>query len=594
MKNIINFSIIAHINHGKSTLADRLIETCKNLKPNSIKTQSLDTMDLEREKGITIKSQCVTLKYYKNNKEYILNFIDTPGHTDFSYEVSRSLSACKGVILLIDINQGIEAQTLSNYKKASNENLKIIIALNKIDIAKVDINTQRQTINSFLKIENENIIEISAKTGLGIKNLIEKIIDYIPLEHNTDQEKLQALIIDSWFDNYTGITCLINVKNGIILKNEKIIALSTNNTYKITELGVFTPEKILRSELTSGEIGFITLTCKDPLQIKIGDTITSSTNPSTISLPNFKKIHPRVYAGIYPMDSNNFEVLKVALSKLSLNDSSIEYTAQKSSIFGLGFKCGFLGILHLEIIQERLEREYNLKIVITPPNVLYKIMLKNNKEICITNPADLPEIHTIKDIYEPIAKTTIIAPTQYLGKIIELCNENRCIKINTFHTINNVSIESEIPLSELIFNFFNKLQTLTNGFSSLDYTEITYIKSDLVKINILLNEKQVDVLEFIVHKTHAHKTGKALIEKLSQIIPKQLFDIKIQAAIEKKIIARISIKALKKNVLSKCYGGDISRKKKLIQKQKDGKKRMKKFGNIEIPQNAFFTIFNIK
>lgn len=593
MKKIINFSIIAHINHGKSTLADRLIEVCKNLEINSIKKQSLDTMDLEREKGITIKSQCVALNYKLNNQEYILNLIDTPGHTDFSYEVSRVLSACNGVILLIDVNQGIEAQTISNYKKAVNENLQIIIALNKIDIAKIDIEIQKQNILELIPIKKECIFEVSAKTGLGIKNLIEAIINYIPQTTYTAQARLQVLIIDSWFDNYIGITCLINIKNGSLKKDDKILAMSTKAIYKIIELGVFTPEKTHKTELISGEIGFININCKDPSQINVGDTFTSINDPADNKLPDFKKIHPRVYASIYPTESDDFEDLKIALSKLSLNDSSINYSMQKSSIFGLGFKCGFLGILHLEIIQERLEREYNLKIIITPPNVIYKIILKNNLELYITNPSDMPDINLIKEIHEPITLTNIIAPTQYLGKIIELCIDSRGGKINTTYTSNTISVESEIPLSEIIFNFFNKLQTITNGFASFDYTELKYQKSDLVKISIILNEKKIDILDFIVHKINAYKISKAFIEKLAQIIPRQLFDIKIQAAIERKIIVKTLIKALKKNVLSKCYGGDISRKKKLIQKQKLGKKRMKKIGNIEIPQTAFFAMLDI-
>lgn len=593
MKNIINFSIIAHINHGKSTLADRLIEVCKNLKINSIKNQILDSMDLEREKGITIKSQCVTLKYTYNEKTYILNLIDTPGHTDFSYEVNRALSVCNGAILLIDINQGIEAQTISNYKKAINNNLTIIIGLNKIDIAKKDITEQKELIYETLNIEKENIIEISAKNGYGVKNLIEKIIEKIPQTEVKEKKFLTAIIIDSWFDNYVGITCLINIIDGVVKKNEKIIIVNTNNTYKINDLGIFTPEKEYKNELTSGDIGFINISCKDPQQIKIGDTITKVDNPEKIKLDIIKKIKPRVYACIYPIEANDFENLKNSLSKLALNDSSIEYYIQKSTIFGLGFKCGFLGILHLEIIQERLEREYNLKIIITPPNVIYQIIQKDNCEKIITNPAELPDLNKIKEIKEPFTKITIVTHTQYLGKVIDLCKEHRCETINIEHQKKNSIITSDIPLAEIIFNFFSKLQIITNGYSSLDFSEIIYKKSNLTKINIIINDKKIDILEFIVHKDNAYKNGKFLIEKLSEEIPKHMFDIKIQAAIENKIIARVSIKGLKKNVLSKCYGGDISRKKKLIEKQKLGKQRMKKFGNIEIPQRAFFSLLEI-
>lgn len=593
MTNIINFSIIAHINHGKSTLADRLIEETKNLKLNSIKNQILDSMEIEREKGITIKAQCVTLYYKLKGLDYILNLIDTPGHADFSYEVNRSLSACTGAILLIDVNQGIEAQTISHYKKALNENLKILIALNKIDIAKVDITEQKKNISELMEINQNNIIEVSAKTGYGIKNLIEKIIEQIPSIKKNTNSALQALIIDSWFDSYIGITCLINIKSGSIKKNEKIITLNNNELYKITSIGIFTPEKEYKNELNLGEIGFITLNCKDPYKIIIGDTITSVENSTTQKLKTLIKVKPKVYANIYPIESHEFENLKIALSKLALNDSSIECTISKSAVFGMGFNCGFLGLLHLEIIQERLEREYNIKIIITPPNVIYKLILKNNIEKYITSISDMPDMHNIKEIHEPITITTIITQNQYMGKVIELCKESRADKINTKFSTTNILIESEIPLSEIIFNFFSKLQTITNGFSSLDYTEIFYKKSDLTKLDIIINEKKIDMLEFIIHKKLAYKYGKIIIEKLATLIPKQLFDIKIQASVENKIISKITIKGLKKNVLSKCYGGDISRKKKLIAKQKVGKKRMKKFGNIEIPQTAFFAMLEI-
>jgi len=590
-KNIRNFAIIAHIDHGKSTLADRFIEICQNLKKNEIKNQMLDSMDLEREKGITIKSQCLTLNYKLNDENYTLNLIDTPGHSDFSYEVSRALEACDGVILLIDATQGIEAQTLSNYQKALEKNLYTIIALNKIDLNIPDITKIKNDITTILN--EKNIIEISAKTGYGVKNLIKTLITKIPKPNGSQDDKLEVLIIDSWFNNYLGVTCLINVKNGIIQKNDKIITISTNKIHKISQLGIFNPKKIYKNSLSSGEIGFITLGCKNINEIQVGDTITLHSNPLTKQITKLKKITPRIFANIFPLTTEKFGNLKDALEKLSLNDSSIEYSPQKSNIFGFGFKCGFLGLLHLDITKERLEREYNLKTIITPPNVVFKIIKKDNTEKYINTPSELDNIHNLKEIQEPIALVTILVPPEYIGKIITLCNEKKGIQITLNYHKTKTTIIYHIPLNEIIFNFFDKLQTTSNGLASMDYKLITYTKSNLTKLNILINDKRIDMLEFIIHKDESYKKGKELIDKLKNIIPKQLFEIKIQAAIENKIIARTTIKALKKDVLSKCYGGDITRKKKLLKKQKIGKKRLKKNSNIDIPKNIFAKIIDI-
>lgn len=594
MNNIRNFAIIAHIDHGKSTLADRFIELCKNISRDKIKSQTLDTMDLEREKGITIKAQCLTLKYKLDEQEYTLNLIDTPGHIDFSYEVSRALAACDGVILLIDITQGIEAQTLSHYTNALNENLEIIVALNKIDIKNHNILQLKNEIENTLNIDQDTFIEISAKTGYGVKNLITSIIKNIPAPKGHNDNKLKALIIDSWFNTYVGITCIINIKDGIISKNDKIIVMSTNKIYKVHDLGIFVPEKKTKNFLKTGETGFIIIGSKELNEIRTGDTITLFSDPALSPLSGLKTIQPKIFATIYPSSSDQFEDLKIALSKLILNDSSLTYTLQQSNIFGFGFKCGFLGLLHMEITQERLEREYNLSIIITPPNVMYKLILKDNSEKYINTVSDIPQSNLIKELQEPIALVTILAPNTYTSDVITLCNEARGSQKKIDYKTTNVLINYEIPMSELIFNFFPKLQTISNGFASFDYVFLKYQKSDLTKVNILINDKKIDALEFILHKNDSYQKSKAIIHKMEKIIPQQLFEIKIQAAIEKKIIAKTTIKALKKNVLSKCYGGDISRKKKLLKKQKEGKKRLKKIGNVEIPQNAFLSIMNIE
>lgn len=593
MKNIRNFSIIAHIDHGKSTLADRIIEICNNLEKDKLNL-ILDSMELEKEKGITIKSQCVTLNYNFNNQEYILNLIDTPGHMDFTYEVSRAIAACEGAILLIDSSQGIEAQTLANYNKALSQGIKIIVVLNKIDLPQANPELIEKEITTILKPEITFIPKISAKTGKGIKELIELVIKYIPSPNGNPEEPLQALIIDSWFNNYLGVIILVKINTGTLNKKEKIIVMSKNKTYKIINLGIFNIKKIYKNTLKTGEVGFIITGSKEIDAFPIGDTITSQSNPSKSSLLSFKKIKPNIFAGIFPENTENFEFLKTALAKLKLNDSSLEYTIQKSNILGFGFRCGFLGTLHLEIIKERLEREYNIKIITTPPTVIFKIIQKDGKIKYIDNPNQLPEMNLLSEIQEPIALVNIITPEKYLGSIIKLCINNRGTKENIIHTTNNICVNFKIPMNEIIFNFLSKLKTMSQGFASMEYCFLEFKKSDLVKLNIIVNKKKIDTLEFIIHKDDSYKKGKEIIETLKEIIPKHMFDITIQASIENKIIAKTSIKALRKNVTAKCYGGDITRKKKLLKKQSEGKKQMKATGKVEIPKEAFFAILETK
>ncbi|HFL8824324.1 MAG TPA: translation elongation factor 4 [Candidatus Azoamicus sp. OHIO1] len=591
MKYIRNFSIIAHIDHGKSTLADRFIEICNKLEKEKLNL-ILDSMELEKEKGITIKSQCITLNYEFEGNIYTLNLIDTPGHMDFTYEVSRAISACEGAILLIDASQGIEAQTIANYNKAIAKNLKIITVLNKIDLIQADPNLIENEIRTILNIDTNEIPRISAKNGTGVKDLIETIIKTIPHPSGNLNNKLQALIIDSWFNNYLGIIALIKIENGILNKNDKIIIMSTNKIHKVIELGIFNLKKEYKDKLNTGEVGFIVTGSKDTENFPIGDTITLQANPSTLPLTSFQKIKPNIFAGIFTIEPDNFEFLKVALAKLRLNDSSLEYTIQNSNVFGFGFRCGFLGPLHMEIITERLEREYNLKTITTPPSVMFKITLKNGTIKYIDNPNQLPELNLISNILEPIADVNIVTPEKYLGSVIKLCISNRGVQNNIMYTSNQISVKYKIPINEIIFSFCNKLKTISQGFASMEYSFCEFKKADLIKLSILVNKKKIDALEFIIHRNDSYKKGKDIIEILKEIIPKHMFDVTIQAAIENKIIARAVIKALRKNVTAKCYGGDITRKKKLLKKQSLGKKRMKNTGNVEIPQKAFLAILD--
>lgn len=588
--NIRNFSIIAHIDHGKSTLADRFIEICKKLKRNEFRNQMLDSMDIEREKGITIKAQCLTLNYNLNGVFYTLNLIDTPGHIDFSYEVSRSLEACDGVVLLVDITKGVQAQTLSNYHKALEKKLKIILVINKIDVVIPNSDIIKiEILNNFKECD---YLEISAKTGYGVKELIEKIIVALPSPSGSIRNVLDILIIDSWFDNYLGVICVIKINDGVVRKNDKVVTVSNNKSYKIDNLGVFVPERVYKDFLFSGEIGFIILGCKNLNEIEVGDTITSFPSKLNKNIKKIDKISPKIFANIFPSSSEKFFNLKESLAKLSLNDSSLCYIQQNSSIFGFGFRCGFLGLLHLDITKERLEREYGLKIIITPPNVIFKVIFKDKSEKYISSPSELIDSDKF-EIHEPIALLTILTEVRYIGYITKLCEKKRGLQKDIIYNNEKVIIKYYIPMSEIIFNFFNELQSLTKGLSSMDYCFEKYKKADVTKLYILINNKKVDILEFIVYKDQAYQRGRDLVEKLKKIIPRQLFEIKIQASLDKRIIARATIKALRKNVLDKCYGGDISRKKKLLKKQKIGKKKMVQSGDVKLPINLFSKIIDI-
>jgi len=593
MKNIRNFSIIAHIDHGKSTLADRLIETCNGLTRREMKSQVLDNMDIERERGITIKSQCVTLEYQYNNTNYTLNLIDTPGHVDFSYEVSRSLSACEGTILIVDASQGIEAQTLANYITAKKKGLKIIPVINKIDLPNARPEEVKKEMRSIMNIDPESIIEISAKTGFNIDKLLKEIINKIPCPESDDKPGLQALIIDSWFDKYLGVISLVKIFKGTIRKKEKIKIFSTQKTYIADKIGVFTPKRMEKDCLETGSVGFIVANIKNINGAPVGDTIISSKDYELGSLDGFKKVMPRVYASIFPSDSNDFRDFQLALKKLSLNDASLYYEAENSKILGFGFRCGFLGILHMEIVQERLEREYNLKLITTIPTVIYEVLNKKNQVVHIDNPTNLPEKQFLIEIREPIAKVNILSPKDFIGSIMILCEEKRGIQKGISYSEYQVSLEYEIPMNEIILNFFDKLKSITKGYASLDYSFLHYKKSDLVKLDVLINKKKVDILSYIISKDKSQHYANFLSKKIKELLPKQLIDISIQIAIGGNIISRSNVKALRKNVTDKCYGGDITRKRKLLEKQKKGKKRMKQIGSINIPQDVFLSLLKM-
>ncbi|QJC34855.1 translation elongation factor 4 [Enterobacteriaceae endosymbiont of Donacia piscatrix] len=594
MKNIRNFSIIAHIDHGKSTFADRLIEICGGLSIREMTSQVLDSMILEKERGITIKAQSVSLKYKsQNNNTYKLNFIDTPGHVDFSYEVSRSLSACEGALLLIDASQGIEAQTISNCKMAMDMGLKVLPVINKIDLLSIDIKKITNDIQEITGIKSTTYLKCSAKTGLGVKKVIENIVKKIPSPIGNIKKKLQALIIDSWFDNYLGVIALVCIKNGQILRGMKIIILNTKKKYCIKKIGIFTPKKKILNILKCGDVGWIVLGTKNIIEVPVGATITSYINPSSKILPGFKKSIPKVFAGLFPVISDEYNIFSNALKKLSLNDSSLFFEPETSEVLGYGYRCGFLGLLHMEIIQQRLLNEYNIHIITTIPTVKYKIKTIDNKILFIDNPSKFPNSSLIKEIREPILKCKIFSPIKYIGKIIKLCISKNGIQKDIIYHNNNVILTYEIPMIGIIINFFDKLKSITKGFGSLDYNFLKFKKSNLICINILINKKRIDALTTITYNNKIYSYSRSLIEKLKILIPRQQFDITIQATINKKIISSTNIKQLRKNVIAKCYGGDVSRKKKLIQKQKEGKKRMKSIGNIKLPPSIFLDMLKI-
>lgn len=594
MKNIRNFSIIAHIDHGKSTLSDRLIQTCGGLSDREMAEQVLDSMDLERERGITIKAQSVTLNYQaKDGETYQLNFIDTPGHVDFSYEVSRSLAACEGALLVVDAGQGVEAQTLANCYTAIEMNLEVVPILNKIDLPAADPERVAEEIEDIVGIDALDAVRCSAKTGQGIEDVLEEIVRKIPAPEGDPNAPLQALIIDSWFDNYLGVVSLVRIKNGTLRKGDKIKVMSTGQSYNVDRLGIFTPKQVDTAQLNCGEVGWVVCAIKDILGAPVGDTLTSHNNSATSVLPGFKKVKPQVYAGLFPISSDDYEAFRDALGKLSLNDASLFYEPENSTALGFGFRCGFLGLLHMEIIQERLEREYDLDLITTAPTVVYEVEQTNGEVVYVDSPAKLPPLNNIAEIREPIAECNMLLPQSYLGNVITLCVEKRGVQTNMVYHGNQVALTYEIPMGEVVLDFFDRLKSTSRGYASLDYGFKRFQASDMVRVDIMINGERVDALALIVHKDNAQYRGRELVEKMRELIPRQQFDIAIQAAIGNHIIARSTVKQLRKNVLAKCYGGDVSRKKKLLQKQKEGKKRMKSLGNVEVPQEAFLAILHV-
>ncbi|MGQ0286942.1 translation elongation factor 4 [Pasteurellaceae bacterium 22721_9_1] len=594
MKNIRNFSIIAHIDHGKSTLSDRLIQTCGGLSDREMEAQVLDSMDLERERGITIKAQSVTLNYKaKDGETYQLNFIDTPGHVDFSYEVSRSLAACEGALLVVDAGQGVEAQTLANCYTAIEMNLEVVPILNKIDLPAADPERVAEEIEDIVGIDAMEAVRCSAKTGVGIDEVLEEIVHKIPAPEGDPEAPLQALIIDSWFDNYLGVVSLVRIKNGTLRKGDKIKVMSTGQSYNVDRLGIFTPKQVDTTVLNCGEVGWVVCAIKDILGAPVGDTLTSHHNPATSVLPGFKKVKPQVYAGLFPISSDDYEAFRDALGKLSLNDASLFYEPENSTALGFGFRCGFLGLLHMEIIQERLEREYDLDLITTAPTVVYEVEQTNGEVIYVDSPSKLPPLSNIAEIREPIAECNMLLPQSYLGNVITLCVEKRGVQTNMVYHGNQVALTYEIPMGEVVLDFFDRLKSTSRGYASLDYGFKRFQAADMVRVDIMINGERVDALALIVHKDNAQYRGRELVEKMRELIPRQQFDIAIQAAIGNHIIARSTVKQLRKNVLAKCYGGDVSRKKKLLQKQKEGKKRMKSLGNVEVPQEAFLAILHV-
>ncbi|HHF3572215.1 translation elongation factor 4 [Haemophilus influenzae] len=594
MKNIRNFSIIAHIDHGKSTLSDRLIQTCGGLSDREMEAQVLDSMDLERERGITIKAQSVTLNYQaKDGETYQLNFIDTPGHVDFSYEVSRSLAACEGALLVVDAGQGVEAQTLANCYTAIEMDLEVVPILNKIDLPAADPERVAEEIEDIVGIDAMEAVRCSAKTGVGIEDVLEEIVAKIPAPEGDPNAPLQALIIDSWFDNYLGVVSLVRIKNGVLRKGDKIKVMSTGQTYNVDRLGIFTPKQEDTTVLECGEVGWVVCAIKDILGAPVGDTLTHQHNSATEVLPGFKKVKPQVYAGLFPVSSDDYEAFRDALGKLSLNDASLFYEPETSTALGFGFRCGFLGLLHMEIIQERLEREYDLDLITTAPTVIYEVEMTNGEVVYVDSPAKLPPLNNIAEIREPIAECNMLVPQEYLGNVITLCVEKRGVQTNMVYHGNQIALTYEIPMGEVVLDFFDRLKSTSRGYASLDYGFKRFQVADMVRVDIMINSERVDALALIVHKDNSQYRGRELVEKMRELIPRQQFDIAIQAAIGNHIIARSTVKQLRKNVLAKCYGGDVSRKKKLLQKQKEGKKRMKSLGNVEVPQEAFLAILHV-
>ncbi|MEQ6342271.1 MAG: translation elongation factor 4 [Gammaproteobacteria bacterium] len=591
MKYIRNFSIIAHIDHGKSTLSDRLIQICGGLSQREMSAQVLDSMDLERERGITIKAQSVSLNYKaKDGHTYHLNFIDTPGHVDFSYEVSRSLAACEGALLVVDAAQGVEAQSVANCYTAIEQGLEVVPVLNKIDLPSAEPERVIKEIEEIIGIEAGDAVLISAKTGVGIPDLLEEIVTRIPAPQGDPEAPLQALIIDSWFDNFLGVVSLVRIRNGTLLPKQKIKVMSTGKIFQVEKVGVFTPKRKETDGLHAGEVGYIIAGIKDINGAPVGDTLTHADRPASEPLPGFKAIQSQVFAGLFPISPEDYEAFRDALSKLRLNDASLFYEPETSQALGLGFRCGFLGMLHMEIVQERLEREYNLNLISTAPTVVYEVVTKKGEVLRVDNPSKLPDIGQIAETREPIILANILVPQQYLGAVITLCVEKRGAQKSLQYLGNQAVLSYELPMNEVVMDFFDRLKSVSRGYASLDYAFARYQTADLVKLDVLINGEKVDALSIIVHREQSQYRGRELVEKMKDVIPRQMFEVAIQAAIGGHVIARQTVKAMRKNVIAKCYGGDTSRKKKLLEKQKEGKKRMKQLGSVEIPQEAFLAV----
>ncbi|MEC4726736.1 translation elongation factor 4 [Shewanella sp. D64] len=594
MKHIRNFSIIAHIDHGKSTLSDRLIQECGGLSEREMAAQVLDSMDIERERGITIKAQSVTLNYTALDGEtYQLNFIDTPGHVDFSYEVSRSLAACEGALLVVDAGQGVEAQTLANCYTALEMDMHVVPVLNKIDLPQADPDRVAEEIEDIVGIEATDAVRCSAKTGVGIKDVLEVIVAEIPPPEGDVDGPLQALIIDSWFDSYQGVVSLVRIKNGVLKKGDKFKVMSTGQNYNADRVGIFTPKQTDTTVLRTGEVGYVIAGIKEIHGAPVGDTLTHAKHGAEKALAGFKKVKPQVYAGLFPISTDDYENFRDALNKLSLNDASLFFEPETSSALGFGFRIGFLGLLHMEIIQERLEREYDLELITTAPTVVYEIITTNGDTIYVDNPSDLPAINNITEMREPIVETNILVPKEYLGNVITLCIEKRGVQKNLVYHGNQVALTYELPMAEVVMDFFDRLKSTSRGYASLEYNFIRFEPADMVRLDVLINGDRVDALAMIIHKGLIRSKGLALVNKMKELIPRQMFDIAIQAAVGTQVIARSSIKAMRKDVTAKCYGGDVSRKKKLLNKQKEGKKRMKQVGNVEVPQEAFLAVLKL-
>ena len=594
MDQIRNFSIIAHIDHGKSTLADRFIQLCGGLEEREMSAQVLDTMDIERERGITIKAQSVSLNYTANDgKTYQLNFIDTPGHVDFSYEVSRSLAACEGALLVVDAAQGVEAQTVANCVTAIDQGLEVLPVLNKIDLDAADPDRVISEIEDIIGIEARDAVRVSAKSGVGVPELLDQLVAKIPPPQGDPDGPLQALIIDSWFDNYVGVVSLVRVVNGCLKKGGKITVVSTQRSYNADRVGSFTPKMTDRDQLATGEVGYVIAGIKDIYGAPVGDTLTLAANPCEKALPGFKTVQPRVFAGLFPISSDDYEAFREALQKLRLNDAALHFEPESSVALGFGFRCGFLGMLHMEIVQERLEREYNLDLITTAPTVVFEVLMTGGKIIHVDNPSKLPPINQIVELREPIILANILVPGEYIGAVMKLCIQKRGVQVHLHYLGSQVSLRYEIPLAEVVLDFFDRLKSVSRGYASFDYQFERFQSASLVRLDILINKDRVDALSIIVHREHAKNRGRDLVDKMRELIPRQMFDVAIQAAIGGKIVARSTVKALRKNVTAKCYGGDISRKRKLLEKQKAGKKRMKQIGSVQIPQEAFLAVLRM-